>query len=169
MLLFNDRGLSPRVITDVKWPLEPINEVEEKREIKLIEDDILRLAKLIIPALDFAISRMRVLFSGEPSMTLKGLDKWHLSLEDEEEVMHAISLIVGFVPSRELKNNLLAKLLSPSYEAIGKLQAPVLFQGSGHSLNPTNSLVLKVLSASPTTFSANPKSKVTTPPSLTRT
>ncbi|KHN11132.1 hypothetical protein glysoja_045110 [Glycine soja] len=29
--------------------------------------------------------------------------------------------------------------------------------------------VLKVLSASPTTFSANPKSKVTTPPSLTGT
>ncbi|KAG4940670.1 hypothetical protein JHK87_044541 [Glycine soja] len=48
-------------------------------------------------------------------------------------------------------------------------QAPVLFQGSGHSLNPTNSLVLKVLSASPTTFFANPKSKVTTPPSLNGT
>nr|KYP66054.1 Dolichyl-diphosphooligosaccharide--protein glycosyltransferase 48 kDa subunit [Cajanus cajan] len=46
-------------------------------------------------------------------------------------------------------------------------QAPVLFQGIGHSLNPTNSLVLKVLSASPSAFSANPKSKVTTPPSLT--
>ncbi|KAL5171839.1 Transportin MOS14 [Glycine soja] len=54
----------------------------------------------------------------------EGLDKWHLSLEDEEEVMHAISLILGSVPSRELKNNLLAKLLSPSYEAIGKLVDP---------------------------------------------
>ncbi|KAH1204863.1 Transportin MOS14 [Glycine max] len=54
----------------------------------------------------------------------EGLDKWHLSLEDEEEVMHAISLILGSVPSRELKNKLLAKLLSPSYEAIGKLVDP---------------------------------------------
>ena len=35
------------------------------------EDDILCLAKLILPALNFAISRMRALFSGEPSMTLK--------------------------------------------------------------------------------------------------
>ncbi|KAH1220147.1 Dolichyl-diphosphooligosaccharide--protein glycosyltransferase subunit [Glycine max] len=50
-----------------------------------------------------------------------------------------------------------------------KSDAPVLFQGIGHSLNPTNSLVLKVLSASPSAFSANPKSKVTSPPSLTGT
>ncbi|KHN46376.1 Transportin-3 [Glycine soja] len=51
----------------------------------------------------------------------EGWDKWHLSLEDEEEVMHAISLVLGSVPNLELKNKLLAKLLSPSYEAIGKL------------------------------------------------
>ncbi|KAF1896820.1 hypothetical protein Lal_00034521 [Lupinus albus] len=44
--------------------------------------------------------------------------------------------------------------------------APVLFQGIGHSLNPSNSLVLKVLSASPSAYSANPKSKLTSPPSL---
>ncbi|XP_027355550.1 dolichyl-diphosphooligosaccharide--protein glycosyltransferase 48 kDa subunit [Abrus precatorius] len=48
-----------------------------------------------------------------------------------------------------------------------KIEAPVLFQGIGHSLNPSNSLVLKVLSASPSAFSANPKSKLTSPPSLT--
>ncbi|XP_057456372.1 dolichyl-diphosphooligosaccharide--protein glycosyltransferase 48 kDa subunit [Lotus japonicus] len=48
-----------------------------------------------------------------------------------------------------------------------KIEAPVLFQGIGHSLNPSNSLVLKVLSASPTAYSANPKSKLTSPPSLT--
>ncbi|CAJ1956617.1 unnamed protein product [Sphenostylis stenocarpa] len=47
------------------------NKVEEKREVKLREDDILRLAKLGLPALNFAISKMRALFSGEPSMTLK--------------------------------------------------------------------------------------------------
>ncbi|KOM50873.1 hypothetical protein LR48_Vigan08g170000 [Vigna angularis] len=48
-----------------------------------------------------------------------------------------------------------------------KSDAPVLFQGIGHSLNPTNRLVLKALSASPSAFSANPKSKLTSPPSLT--
>ncbi|KAL2320426.1 hypothetical protein Fmac_029395 [Flemingia macrophylla] len=54
----------------------------------------------------------------------EGLEKWHLSLEDEEEVMHAISLVLGSVPNRELKNNLLVRLLSSSYEAIGKLVDP---------------------------------------------
>lgn len=48
-----------------------------------------------------------------------------------------------------------------------KIEAPVLFQGIGHSLNPANSLVLKVLSASPSAYSANPKSKLSNPPSLT--
>ncbi|XWS54636.1 hypothetical protein CRYUN_Cryun10bG0105600 [Craigia yunnanensis] len=48
-----------------------------------------------------------------------------------------------------------------------EIDAPVLFQGIGHSLNPSNSLVLKVLSASPSAYSANPKSKLSTPPSLT--
>ncbi|XP_022744954.1 dolichyl-diphosphooligosaccharide--protein glycosyltransferase 48 kDa subunit-like isoform X2 [Durio zibethinus] len=48
-----------------------------------------------------------------------------------------------------------------------KIDAPVLFQGIGHSLNPANSLVLKVLSASPSAYSANPKSKLSTPPLLT--
>lgn len=38
---------------------------------KLKEEDILRPAKLILPALNFAISKTRELFSGEPSMTLK--------------------------------------------------------------------------------------------------
>ncbi|KAE8687706.1 Dolichyl-diphosphooligosaccharide--protein glycosyltransferase 48 kDa subunit [Hibiscus syriacus] len=47
-----------------------------------------------------------------------------------------------------------------------KITAPVLFQGIGHSLNPVNSLVLKVLSTSPSAYSANPKSKLSTPPSL---
>ncbi|PKI47540.1 hypothetical protein CRG98_032130 [Punica granatum] len=48
-----------------------------------------------------------------------------------------------------------------------KIEAPVLFQGIGHSLNPANSLVFKVLSASPATYSANPKSKLSSPPALT--
>ncbi|XP_042495714.1 dolichyl-diphosphooligosaccharide--protein glycosyltransferase 48 kDa subunit-like [Macadamia integrifolia] len=47
------------------------------------------------------------------------------------------------------------------------LEVPVLFQGVGHTLNPANNLVLKVLSASPSAYSANPKNKLSTPPSLT--
>lgn len=51
----------------------------------------------------------------------QALEKKHLPLEDEEEVVGAISLILGSVSNKELKNNLLARLLSSSYEAIGKL------------------------------------------------
>ncbi|AES80779.2 transportin-like protein [Medicago truncatula] len=38
--------------------------------------------------------------------------------------MHTISLVLGSVPNLELKSNLLAKLLSSSYDAIGKLVDP---------------------------------------------
>jgi len=48
-----------------------------------------------------------------------------------------------------------------------KIEAPVLFRGIGHTANPSNSLVLKVLSASPSAYSANPKTKLSLPPSLT--
>jgi oligosaccharyltransferase complex subunit beta len=42
-----------------------------------------------------------------------------------------------------------------------------LFRGIGHAAHPSNSLVLKVLSASPSAYSANPKTKLASPPSLT--
>ncbi|OMO96923.1 Reticulon [Corchorus capsularis] len=45
--------------------------VEKRNELKLREADFLRLARLILPAANFAISKMRELFSGEPSMTIK--------------------------------------------------------------------------------------------------
>ncbi|TYH84852.1 hypothetical protein ES332_D02G224100v1 [Gossypium tomentosum] len=45
--------------------------VDKMNEFKLKEEDFLRLAKLILPATNFAISKMRKLFSGGPSMTLK--------------------------------------------------------------------------------------------------
>ncbi|XP_009803601.1 dolichyl-diphosphooligosaccharide--protein glycosyltransferase 48 kDa subunit isoform X1 [Nicotiana tabacum] len=48
-----------------------------------------------------------------------------------------------------------------------KIKAPVLFKGIGHSINPANSLVMKILSASPSAYSANPKSKLSAPPTLT--
>ncbi|VFQ75434.1 unnamed protein product [Cuscuta campestris] len=47
-----------------------------------------------------------------------------------------------------------------------KVEAPVLFRGIGHSLSPDNSLVFKVLSASPSAYSANPKYTLVKPPSL---
>ncbi|KAK4398060.1 Reticulon-like protein B18 [Sesamum angolense] len=42
-----------------------------RREIKLKEDDILRVGRLVLPAANLAISRIREVFSGEPAMTLK--------------------------------------------------------------------------------------------------
>lgn len=48
-----------------------------------------------------------------------------------------------------------------------KIEAPVLFRGIAHSLNAANSLVLKVLSASPSAYSSNPSSNQSQPPSLT--
>ncbi|KAL0395981.1 UNVERIFIED_CONTAM: Dolichyl-diphosphooligosaccharide--protein glycosyltransferase subunit [Sesamum calycinum] len=50
-----------------------------------------------------------------------------------------------------------------------KIEAPVLFEGIAHSLNPENSLVLKILSASSSSYSANPTSKLSSPPSLSGT
>ncbi|KAK7264321.1 hypothetical protein RJT34_31928 [Clitoria ternatea] len=48
-----------------------------------------------------------------------------------------------------------------------KIEAPVLFQGIGHSLSPSKNMVLKILSASPSAFSTKRNSKLTSPPSLT--
>ncbi|PON31848.1 Dolichyl-diphosphooligosaccharide--protein glycosyltransferase 48 kDa subunit [Parasponia andersonii] len=48
-----------------------------------------------------------------------------------------------------------------------KIEAPVLFKGVAHSLNAANSLVLNVLSASPSAYSSNPIFKSSRPPSLT--
>ncbi|XP_021716012.1 reticulon-like protein B17 isoform X2 [Chenopodium quinoa] len=40
-------------------------------EVSLKEDDILRVIRVLLPALNLVISKTRELFSGEPSMTLK--------------------------------------------------------------------------------------------------
>ncbi|XP_076923045.1 reticulon-like protein B17 [Bidens hawaiensis] len=47
------------------------NGIVTKREFKLKEDDILRAARVVLPAVNFVISKAGELFSGEPSMTLK--------------------------------------------------------------------------------------------------
>ncbi|GAB2278317.1 hypothetical protein Dimus_013002, partial [Dionaea muscipula] len=51
----------------------------------------------------------------------EGLEKQHLPLEDEEEVVTAITLVVGMLPDNELKHNILNRMLSSGYGAIGKL------------------------------------------------
>lgn len=44
---------------------------ESKREIKLTEDDIVKAARVVLPAANLAIRKTRELFSGDPSITLK--------------------------------------------------------------------------------------------------
>ncbi|KAJ0988688.1 hypothetical protein J5N97_007044 [Dioscorea zingiberensis] len=51
----------------------------------------------------------------------EGLEKKNLPLEEEEEVVTAITLILNSVPNKELKKNSLARLLCSSYGAIEKL------------------------------------------------
>ena len=47
------------------------NSDEQNSEFRLKEDDILRAARMILPFTNLAISKLREVFSGEPSMTLK--------------------------------------------------------------------------------------------------
>lgn len=49
------------------------------------------------------------------------------------------------------------------------IKAPVLFRGIAHSVAPTNSLVIQVLTASSSAYSANPKAYLKDPPMLTGT
>ncbi|GMY12794.1 transportin MOS14 [Fagus crenata] len=73
----------------------------------------------------------------------EGLEKRHLPLEYEEEVVSAISLILGSVPNQELKSNLLARLLSSSYEAIGKL----VDEDNKHSLRQNPATYTQILNS----------------------
>uniref|UniRef100_A0A2P2LXC2 Exportin-1/Importin-beta-like domain-containing protein n=1 Tax=Rhizophora mucronata TaxID=61149 RepID=A0A2P2LXC2_RHIMU len=51
----------------------------------------------------------------------EALEKRPMPLHEEEEVLSAISMVLGSLPNKELQYSLLAKFLSSSYEAIGKL------------------------------------------------
>ncbi|XP_058092775.1 transportin MOS14 isoform X3 [Magnolia sinica] len=53
----------------------------------------------------------------------EGLEKRNLPLDEEDEVVSAITLILSSVPNKELKNNLLGRLLSSSFVSIEKLVA----------------------------------------------
>ncbi|XVE77480.1 hypothetical protein DITRI_Ditri13aG0066100 [Diplodiscus trichospermus] len=70
------------------------------------------------------------------------LEKKCLPLEDEEEVVGAISLVLGSVSNKELQNNLLSRLLSSSYEAIGKL----IEDNNDHSLRQNPAAYTQILS-----------------------
>ncbi|VVB11259.1 unnamed protein product [Arabis nemorensis] len=48
-----------------------VTEEATRRELKLSEEDVLRIARRILPITNLAISKTRELFSGEPAMTLK--------------------------------------------------------------------------------------------------
>lgn len=45
--------------------------LSKKRDWRLRDEDLMRLGRLILPAVNLAISKAQELFSGEPSMTLK--------------------------------------------------------------------------------------------------
>lgn len=51
----------------------------------------------------------------------------------------------------------------------GGIQAPVLFHGVAHLAAPTNNMVIRVLTGSPTAYSANPRVHLKEPPALTGT
>ncbi|XP_058179834.1 transportin MOS14 isoform X2 [Rhododendron vialii] len=73
----------------------------------------------------------------------EGLEKRHLPLEEEDEVVSAITLLLGFVPSKEIRNNMLARLLCPSYESIGKL----IDDAHGHSLRQNPATYTQILNS----------------------
>ncbi|KAL0732764.1 hypothetical protein Bca4012_008973 [Brassica carinata] len=49
------------------------------------------------------------------------LEQWNLALEDEEEVISAITVILGSIANKELQNKLLTQLLSSSYGVLSTL------------------------------------------------
>ncbi|CAH9116634.1 unnamed protein product, partial [Cuscuta europaea] len=64
-------GLLFLAVSFILNTLRPREIVETRTEMKLKEDDILRMGKFILPAVNLAISKTGDVFSGEPAMTLK--------------------------------------------------------------------------------------------------
>lgn len=60
----------------------------------------------------------------------EGLEKQHLPMKDEEEVIGAITLVVATLPNKELKKNLLNRILSSGYDTVEKL----INDDKGHTL-----------------------------------
>ncbi|KAL0344200.1 UNVERIFIED_CONTAM: hypothetical protein Sangu_1307400 [Sesamum angustifolium] len=66
-----------------------------------------------------------------------------LPLEDEDEVVGAITLIFCSIPDKKLMSNLFARLLSPSYENIGK----VIDEDHGHTLRQNPSTYMESINS----------------------
>ncbi|GFQ01128.1 importin-13 [Phtheirospermum japonicum] len=71
----------------------------------------------------------------------EGLEERRLPLEDEDEVVGAITLIFCSVPDKKLTNNLFARLLSPAYEIVGKLI------DDGHALRQNPSAYIELINS----------------------
>ncbi|KAI7728366.1 hypothetical protein M8C21_015280 [Ambrosia artemisiifolia] len=69
--LVSQLGLLCLGVSFVSNTIAQRNGTVSQREVKLKEEDILRAARVILPAVNFAISKARKLFSGQPSTTLK--------------------------------------------------------------------------------------------------
>ncbi|XP_010668132.2 reticulon-like protein B17 isoform X1 [Beta vulgaris subsp. vulgaris] len=69
--LISQLGLLLLAASFIANSLHQRENVARNMEVSLKEDDILRVIKVILPALNLVISKTRELFSGEPSMTLK--------------------------------------------------------------------------------------------------
>ncbi|EOA15566.1 hypothetical protein CARUB_v10005224mg [Capsella rubella] len=70
---------------------------EARRELKLSEEDVLRIARRMLPITNLAISKTSELFSGEPAMTLKvGFTKFHHS-HKKYSLMNMSSLLIRFL------------------------------------------------------------------------
>lgn len=70
------------------------NSIESKLVV-LKEDDILRVAKLILPATNLAISKTKEIFSGEPAMTLKVIN--HINFNGFPHQNHAFDIAVSVI------------------------------------------------------------------------
>ncbi|KAL0377235.1 UNVERIFIED_CONTAM: hypothetical protein Sradi_3029000 [Sesamum radiatum] len=73
----------------------------------------------------------------------EGLEEMKLPLEDEDEVVGAITLIFCSIPDKKLMSNLFARLLSPSYENIGK----VIDEDHGHTLRQNPSTYMESINS----------------------
>ncbi|KAI3714033.1 hypothetical protein L1987_72623 [Smallanthus sonchifolius] len=69
--LISQLGLLCLCVSFISNMIAQRNGTTNKRELQLKEEDILRAARVVLPAVNFAISKAGELFSGEPSMTLK--------------------------------------------------------------------------------------------------
>ncbi|PRQ59074.1 hypothetical protein RchiOBHm_Chr1g0366171 [Rosa chinensis] len=75
------------------------------------------------------------------SWIAEGLESDHFLLANEEDIVCAVNLIFGSINTKELQNNLLAILLSSSFEAIGEFAD----KDSSHCLRKNYATYTKVI------------------------